>query len=139
LRYLLDTCLVSELVRVQPDPAVTAWIREQQEHHLFLSVLTLGELRKGIERLADGKKREHLANWLDGELKLRFMGRILPIDDEVAERWGILSARAGDKGLAMPVLDGLIAATALVHGMTVVTRNVGDMQSSGVLIYSPWS
>lgn len=138
MKYLLDTCVVSELVRARPDAAVTAWIAGQQEQHLFLSVLTLGELRKGIERLTDGKKRSRLSNWLDSDLKLRFAGRLLPINEEVAERWGIACAQAGGRGIAIPVLDGLIAATALAHGMTVVTRNVSDMQATGALVFSPW-
>ncbi len=139
MKYLLDTCLISELVCARPDPAVLVWVAAQQEQHLFLSVLTLGELRKGIERLAPGKKRTNLTAWLDRELKLRFAGRLLPIDEEVAERWGMVSAQAGGRGRAIPVLDGLIAATALVHGMTLVTRNMADMQASGALVFSPWS
>jgi len=139
VRYLLDTCLVSELVCVRPNPTVAAWIAAQQEDRLFLSVLTLGELRKGIERLADGAKRTRLTSWLDGELKLRFSGRLLPVDDEVAERWGLVCAQASRRGATVPVLDGLIAATALVHGMTVVTRNTSDMQATGALVFDPWS
>jgi len=135
---LLDTCLVSELVCARPSPAVSTWVAAQQENHLFLSVLTLGELRKGIERLADGGKRTRLASWLDGELKLRFSGRLLPVDEEVAERWGIVCAQASRRGATVPVLDGLIAATALVHGMTVVTRNTADMLAAGALVHSPW-
>ena len=138
MKYLLDTCLISELVRSRPEPAVADWVSAQQEHRLFLSVLTLGELRKGVERLDDGAKRWRLTNWLDGDLKLRFMGRWLPIDEDVAERWGMVSAQAMTRGITLPVLDGLIAATALVHGMTVVTRNVSDMQGSGVPVLSPW-
>lgn len=139
MRYLLDTCLISELVRARPHAAVPAWIDAQQESHLFLSVLTLGELRKGVERLEDGARRSRLANWLDGDLKVRFSGRLLPVDEDVAERWGIVTADAAAKGIAVPVVDGLIAATALVHGMTVVTRNVDDMQAAGVPVFNPWS
>lgn len=139
MRYLLDTCLISELVRARPHAAVPAWIDAQQESHLFLSVLTLGELRKGVERLEDGARRSRLANWLDGDLKVRFSGRLLPVDEDVAERWGIVTADAVAKGVAVPVVDGLIAATALVHGMTVVTRNVDDMQAAGVPVFNPWS
>ena len=139
MKYLLDTCLVSELVKPRPNSAVANWVGAQPEFNLFLSVLTLGELRRGVERLPDGRKRVRLTNWLDDDLKLRFSGRLLPIDEEVVECWGIVSARAMAKGLAIPVIDGLIAATALVHGLTVVTRNVADMQASGVLLFNPWS
>ncbi len=138
MKWLLDTCVVSELVRPKPDPAVVAWVRNQQEEHLFLSVLTLGELRKGIQRLPDSHKRVRLENWLDRDLKLRFAGRWLTVDEEVAERWGLVTADAVRRGVGVPVLDGLIAATALVHGMTVVTRNTTDIRSTGVLFLNPW-
>jgi toxin FitB len=139
VRYLLDTCLISELVRARPHAAVPGWIDAQQESHLFLSVLTLGELRKGVELLEDGAKRARLASWLEGDLLLRFAGRLLPVDEEVADRWGMLTAQAAARGLTVPVIDGLIAATALVHGMTVVTRNVSDMQAAGAPVFNPWS
>ena len=139
MRYLLDTCLLSELVKPRPDPSVIAWVSQQNESQLFLSVLTLGELRKGVERLKDGRKRVRLAQWLEGELKPRFAGRLLAVDEDVAEQWGIVSAQASARGLALPVMDGLISATALVHGLTVVTRNVSDIQASGAQVFNPWS
>ena len=139
MKYLLDTCVVSELVRPKPDRAVVEWVRSQQEEHLFLSVLTLGELRKGIQRLPDSHKRVRLENWMDGELKLRFAGRWLPVDEEVAERWGLVTADAARHGAGVPVLDGLIAATALVHGMTVITRNTVDIHPTGALHMNPWT
>lgn len=139
MRYLLDTCLVLELVKPRPDPSVIAWVGQQAESQLFLSVLTLGELRKGIEGLEDGRKRIRLAQWLDGELRQRFAGRLLAVEEDVAEQWGIVSARAKARGVAVPVVDGLIAATALVHGLTVVTRNVPDIQSTGAQVFNPWA
>ena len=139
MRYLLDTCLLSELVKPRPDPSVIAWVSQQNESQLFLSVLTLGELRKGVERLKDGRKRVRLAQWLEGELKPRFAGRLLAVDEDVAEQWGIVSAQASARGLALPVMDGLISATALVHGLAVVTRNVSDIQASGAQVFNPWS
>lgn len=139
MKYLLDTCVISELVRPKPATSVANWIREQQEYLLYFSVLTLGELRKGIDRLPEGRKRVRLENWLNRDLRLRFVGRWLPIDEEIAERWGLVNARAIAQGRAMPVIDSLIAATALVHGMTVVTRNTDDMQPSGVLLLNPWT
>ena len=139
MRYLLDTCLLSELVKPRPDPSVITWVSQQNESQLFLSVLTLGELRKGVERLKDGRKRVRLAQWLEGELKPRFAGRLLAVDEDVAEQWGIVSAQASARGLALPVMDGLISATALVHGLAVVTRNVSDIQASGAQVFNPWS
>jgi predicted nucleic acid-binding protein len=138
VKYLLDTCVVSELTRPKPMPSVVNWVRSQREEHLFLSVLTLGELRKGIPRLPDSRKKVRLENWLDSDLKLRFAGRWLPVDEEVAERWGLLSSDAASRGFVLPVLDGLIAATALVHGMTVVTRNTDDVRGTAVLLFNPW-
>jgi predicted nucleic acid-binding protein len=138
VKWLLDTCVISELVRPKPEPSVVEWVRHQQEEHLFLSVLTLGELCKGIQRLPDSHKRVHLENWLDRDLKVRFAGRWLAVDEEVAERWGLVTADAVRRGQGVPVLDGLIAATALVHGMTVVTRNTADIRSTGALFLNPW-
>lgn len=138
MKYLLDTCVITELVRPKPTPSVVAWIRRQQEDHLFLSVLTLGELRKGIERLTNGR-RGRLESWLNRDLKMRFAGRWLPIDDETAERWGMLAADAARRGILVPVVDALLAASALAHGMTLVTRNTQDVQATGVLVMNPWT
>ena len=139
MKYLLDTCVVSELVRPRPVEAVVAWINDQQEEHLYLSVLTLGELRKGIESLSDHRKRIRLENWLDRDLKLRFAGRWLAVDDETAERWGAISARTAGRGTTIPVIDGLLAATALIHGMTLVTRNSDHVRETGVVFLDPWA
>jgi toxin FitB len=139
MKYLLDTCVVSELIRPAPLKSLVDWINSQQEEHLFMSVLTLGEIRKGIDRLPEGVKRTRLENWLDTDLRLRFAGRWLPVDEEASERWGLISANADSLGTGLPVIDGLIAATALVHGMTVVTRNVADLRSTGVPIFNPWA
>ena len=138
MKYLLDTCVVSELVRPAPIQTLVDWMNSQQEERLFMSVLTLGELRKGIDRLPEGARRTRLENWLDSDLRLRFAGRWLPVDEEIAERWGLIAANAESQGLALPVIDGLIAATALIHGMTVVTLNVADLRGTGVPIMDPW-
>ena len=138
MRYILDTCTISEVVRPQPSSAVVEWVQRQQEEQLYLSVLTLGELRKGVARLADGRRRLRLENWLDCDLKLRFAGRWLQVDEDVAERWGLVTAQVAARGAVLPTIDGLIAATALVHGMTVVTRNSADMAASGALVLNPW-
>ncbi|MFV2067691.1 MAG: type II toxin-antitoxin system VapC family toxin [Pirellulales bacterium] len=138
MNFLLDTCVVSELTRPKPQRRVVRWIRSEPETRLHLSVLTIGELHKGIERLPDGRKRKTIEAWLNNELRYRFFGRILPIDDEVAERWGLESAEAEQSGTPLPVIDGLLAATGLVHGMTVVTRNTKDMRQTGAKLLNPW-
>jgi toxin FitB len=138
VRYLLDTCVISELVRPKPERSVVDWIHGQQEEHLHLSVMTLGEIRKGIERMEDNRKRIRLGTWLDRDLKLRFTGRWLSVDNETAERWGLITADLLKRGIQVPVIDGLIAATALVHGMTLVTRNTCDVKETGALLLNPW-
>lgn len=138
MKYLLDTCVISELTRPKPLPRLTQWLRAQSEAGLYLSVLTIGEIRKGIDRLPDGRKRRRIEAWLNNELRKRFSGRIVAVDDEVAERWGLESAKAAQAGTPLPVIDGLLAATALVHGMTVVTRNTEDMRPTGVRLLNPW-
>jgi len=136
--YLLDTMVVSELVRPQPNPGVTAWIDEQQETSLFLSALTLGELAKGVERLPPSRRKEHLASWLHQDILSRFEGRVLAVSAEVALRWGEVDARALDAGSPLPILDGLLAATALTHRLAVVTRNRRHFDQTGVEVVDPW-
>lgn len=138
MNFILDTCVVSELTRQKPHRAVVDWLLAQEETRLYLSVITIGEIRKGIERLPDSRKRKRIEAWLNKELRLRFTGRFLPVSEEVAERWGLESARALQKGRPLPVIDGLIAATALVHGMTVVTRNTEDISHINVQLLNPW-
>jgi len=138
MNFLLDTCVVSELARPEPHRLVAQWIRSESETRLYLSVLTMGELRKGIERLPESRKRKQIEAWLNNELRHRFSGRILAVDGEVAERWGLESAKAEQAGNPLPVVDGLLAATGLVHGMTVVPRNIRDMQRTGAKLWNPW-
>ncbi len=138
MRYLVDTCVVSELIKKRPSRLVAAWVREQDELSLFVSVLTFGEIEKGLAKLQDGKRRQVLRNWLDHDLRRRFTGRILPFDYEAACRWGEISGKAEREGAPIPVLDAQLAATALIHGMTLVTRNTGDMEPSGVPTLNPW-
>ena len=136
--FLLDANVISELIKAAPDRNVVRWIEETDETILFLSVLTLGEIRSGIERLNPGKRRGRLESWLAVDLRLRFRGRILPISDPIAERWGTLSAAAAKKGRPLPVIDGLLAATALQHDLMVVTRNDTDVRAAGVPTLNPW-
>jgi len=132
--FLLDTNVVSELVKPRPEPRVVGWIQATDESLLFLSVLTIGEIRKGISSLPSGNKRALLESWLGNDLVIRFTDRILSIDFEIAERWGLLSAQS--KGL--PVVDGLLAATALHHNLTFVTRNTSDVRFAGLSVFNPW-
>lgn len=134
--FLLDTNVVSELVRPKPEPKVRAWIETTDENLLYLSVLTLGEIRKGITSLTNATRRVTLEAWLNSDLVLRFAGRILPIDHAVADRWGRLTAQAGTSPI--PVIDGLLAATALHYNLTLVTRNTKDFAASGVPLFDPW-
>jgi len=136
--YLLDTNCISELVRLKPEPRVMAWMQAAEETLLYLSVLTLGEIRKGLAGLPQGKRRTHLETWLEIELGARFAGRILPIDVSVADRWGLLAASAKREGRTLSAIDGLLAATALHHNLTVVSRNVSDFADTRVQVLNPW-
>ena len=136
--FLLDTNVISELIKSEPDGHVLRWIDETEETILFLSVLTLGEIRNGIERLNPGKRRGRLESWLAVDLRLRFQDRILTVTEAIAERWGALSATAARKGRPVPVIDGLLAATALHHDLMLVTRNDRDVRGTGVPTLNPW-
>jgi len=136
--FLLDTNVISELIKSKPDNNVLHWIDETEETILFLSVLTLGEVRHGIERLHPGKRRGRLESWLTVDLRLRFQDRILTVSEAIAERWGALSARGAKKGRPVPVIDGLLAATALHHDLMLVTRNDTDVTGTGVPTLNPW-
>jgi len=136
--YLLDTNCISELVRIKPEPRVVSWMQATEETLLYVSVLTLGEIRKGLAGLPQGKRRTHLETWLEIELGARFAGRILPIDVSVADRWGLLAASAKREGRTLSAIDGLLAATALHHQLTVATRNTRDLDRTGVSTFNPW-
>ncbi len=136
--FLLDTNVVSELVRPRPDLRVTRWIDGVHEDLLYLSVLTLGEIRKGIASLSDTRRRVRLEAWLNSELILRFAGRVVPIDLSIADRWGWLASAAVSAGASLPVIDGLLAATAIEFNLTLVTRNTKDVFNTGVPLFNPW-
>lgn len=138
MAYLLDTCLLSEVWKPRPNAGVIEWLEASMEEDLFLSVLSLGELEKGIQRLPDGRKKARLARDYV-LLRSRFSSRVLGVTDVIAERWGDLSAAAERAGRHIHVIDGLIAATALVQGLTVVTRNVDDFATIPVPLLDPWS
>jgi predicted nucleic acid-binding protein len=136
--FLLDTNCISELVRAKPEPRVLEWMEAVDETLLYLSVLTLGEIRKGLAGLAQSKRRTLLENWLEVELQPRFSGRIVSIDTAIADRWGLLTAEAKRNGKPLSIIDGLLAATALQHNLTVVSRNTSDFANTHVPVLDPW-
>ncbi len=138
MSYLLDTNCISEPTRDRPEPRVLSWLDAVDESQLYLSVLTLGEIRKGASALPESRRRSHLEVWLERQVKVRFSGRILPISDDIAERWGWLAAQAKINGRVLPVIDGLLAATALHHNLVLVSRNITDFLITRVPILNPW-
>jgi predicted nucleic acid-binding protein len=136
--FLVDTNIPSELTRDQPDARVMSFIRKAGQGNLFLSVMTIGEIRKGIDELAIGQKRSDLQDWLDIDVRAWFAGRILPVTEDIAERWGRMAAAAKKKGVTLAVVDGIIAATALERGLTLVTRNTKHFAALGVALVNPW-
>jgi predicted nucleic acid-binding protein len=137
--WLLDTCVLSELVRPRPKASVVSWVTQRDEDELFLSVITIGELEKGIARLPDSVKRVALEQWVRRELADRFRGRLLSIDASVAARWGAIVGTSEARGRPLPVIDSLIAATGLQHDLTVVTRNTEDLERCGARCHNPWA
>lgn len=145
MSYLLDTCIISKLRRIEknPDVMLQNWIKKHDESTYFISSLTIGEITSGISKLnikknEERKNRMILENWLHDELIPRFHDRILTIDIEVGQMWGKLYGENKQKGRNIPVIDGLIAATALVHNLTVVTDNISDFIDTGAKLFSPW-
>jgi predicted nucleic acid-binding protein len=137
--FLLDTNVISELIKPNPEPKVIKWIEATDEDLIFLSVLTIAEIRKGINLHRDSGKRARLEAWLASDVRARFEDRILTLDGAVAERWGLLTARGKtEKNRILPVIDGLLAATAQHHDLILVTRNVDDVAPTGVPFFDPW-
>jgi len=136
--YLVDTNVISELARRTPQPEVRQWADAIDPGALFISVITMGELRKGFVLHPDPIRRARLEQWKRDVLAVWFGNRILGVTEAIAERWGELSARAQREGRSLPVLDGIMAATAYEHGLTVVTRNVEHFQVTGVDVLNPW-
>ena len=138
MRYLLDTNVLSELVRREPAPRVVSWVAGQSPLDLAISALTLGELAKGVGTIAPGRHRDALQRWVAREVPRQFTGRLLDVDARVATRWGELAASATREGRPLPVIDGLLLATAAVHDLVLVTRNERDCAGRGVAIHNPW-
>lgn len=139
MTFLLDTNVVSELAKPQPNAGVVRWLHEAEEDSLFLSVITLAELRFGVERLAPGARRNRLDGWIREELSERFEGRILSVDEKVAEIWGNVLARSEAQGRRMNLMDCFLAATAKVYQLTLVTRDKKGFSGFGGELLNPWS
>jgi tRNA(fMet)-specific endonuclease VapC len=138
MNYILDTNVISELVAVQPNPQVIQWIDSIPAEHFYLSVITIGELVKGIEKLPESARQQTLINWLHSELLVRFQDRLLALDVQTLIIWGQLVARLEAVGRPLPAIDSLLAATAAAAGFTLVTRNVNDFIDTGIAVLNPW-
>jgi predicted nucleic acid-binding protein len=136
--FLLDTNVPSEMTRPRPLASVSRWLDEADDDELYFSVVSLGEILKGITVLPAGKRRNDLQLWLDETLRPWFQGRMLPVTEKIAARWGLLSGHCRLEGRAVKVADGFIAATALEYELTLVTRNVKDFAGLGVTLFNPW-
>lgn len=135
MNYPIDTNVLSELRHPQPQPTVLDWFEKHPRRTLYVSVLTLGEIRKGIAKMPASPRREALDNWLAQDLPVYFSGRLLPLDADTADAWGQLCARVQRP---LPAIDGLLAATAIRHGMSLVTRNTRDFEDLGLPVINPW-
>lgn len=138
MSYLLDTNVISELVAKQPNPNVIRWIDGLEPNSVYLSVITIGELRKGIEKLPESRRKDALRAWLNDDLLVRFSGHILELDIPVMLKWGELIGQLEQTGNPLPALDSLIAALALYHQCTLVTRNEDDFRGTGITLLNPW-
>jgi predicted nucleic acid-binding protein len=136
--FLLDTNIASELIRARPEPRVANWVYAKDEQSLYLSAVSIGELRRGFVILPVSKRRTELEQWFEDDLVPRFRGRILPVTFSIADRWGILDGECQLRGTPLNTADGMIAATALEYDLTVVTRNVKDFAGLGVTVFNPW-
>lgn len=139
MNFLLDTNVVSEWVKPRPNGGVISWLAEADEDRVFISVVTLAELRYGVERMATGNRRRRLEEWLRGDLPLRFEGRILSVDKAVADAWGQVVAHREAAGRPIDAMDALIAATVKIHGLTLVTRNTSDFEPTVKAVVNPWT
>ena len=139
MSFLIDTNVISELTRPSPDSRVVSFLHETDEDSLFISVITLGELRRGVALKAEGRAKSSLDSWLRHDLRERFAGRIVDVTAPVAEMWGVLMAAAKRQGTVLHALDGFLAATARVHAQTLVTRNIKDFAPFEVSLLNPWT
>lgn len=138
MSFLLDTNVVSEVVRPEPSPKVLNWMSTQRDDQLFISAISIGELWRGILLLPQSRKRRGLVGWIESDVSVAFAGRILPLDAAVMERWAHLHVSLQKVGRLPQPMDGLLAATAVYHGMTFVTRNIANFQVAGLRVLNPW-
>ncbi len=138
MKYLLDTCIISELTKPEPNPNVLTWLDTISSDDLFLSVISIGEIRKGISKLPSSRKKEQLNHWLNSLIN-EYGDHILPIDISTAENWGIIQAKAERAGTPMPSIDGLISATAYTNNAILATRNEKDFIPAHIPTVNPWS
>ncbi len=138
MKYLLDTCVLSELMKKSPNEDVVKWLLQIQENDLYICVFTLGEIHKGIEKLQESKKKSKLHTWVNNDLDSRFKNRILYFDPNAAIIWGKVQAQYETQGRPLPLIDGLIASIAIANDLILVTRNTKDMEASGVPLLNPW-
>ena len=139
MKALLDTCVISELVSKRPNPKVVEYVDSLDLEDVYLSVITIGEIVKGIEKLSKSRRKQDLQAWLKDDLLVRFEGNIVALDTDVLIEWGTLTARLESAGKTMPAIDSLIAATALAKKMILVTRNISDFEATTVDIVNPWN
>jgi predicted nucleic acid-binding protein len=138
MNYLLDTCVISELISRQPNSQVLDWLRTLPGERIFLSALTIGEIQRGIKKLPNSNRKQELSEWLKSELLERFQNRILAIDTEIMLCWGELITDLEKQGRILPAIDSLLAAQALTLGLQFVTRNEKDFAGTGIQIINPW-
>lgn len=138
MNYLLDTNVISELTTNDPDSNVVAWLENIDQENIFLSVITIGELKKGIEKLSGSKRKKDLVSWLENDLLVRFGERIVPLDLPVMLLWGTMIAELEKAGTPLPAIDSLLAASAAQKGLTLVTRNIKDFEPAGIPLMNPW-
>jgi len=137
VKYLLDTCVISELVKTSPNPIVLDWLNNTPSERLFLSVITIGEIRKGLTKLPGSKRKDRLTEWLNTLLE-DYQDRIYSIDLAVAENWGVMQGKAEKSGMPMSSMDSLIAAIAYTHNLVLVTRNINDFKATNLPTNNPW-
>ncbi len=139
MKYILDTCVISELIKPCPSSSVVSWVNSHQEENLYLTSITIGEIQRGIFKLTKSKKRTNLHNWLENELIVRFDRRILGFGLFESKIWGKIQAQTEKNGTKIPILDGFMASIAIVNNMGIATRNIDDMEVSGATLLNPWN
>ncbi len=139
MRVLLDTNVLSEVTKPRPDVSVLEWLHRLDEDRAFISVVSIAEIRRGVALMGSGRKRDALADWLAQDLPQRFERRVLPVDESVALSWGDLMGKTKRSGRSLSSMDGLMAATAIAHGLTLATRNTRDFDGLRLELFNPWA